>query len=59
MYTNLQFQKSKGTDNLGDLNIVGIIIIIIIVKWILKEIGRGGKCGLNPSVSGQYSGGLF
>jgi hypothetical protein len=37
VYTNLQFQKSKGTDNLGDLNIVGITV----VKWILKEIGRG------------------
>jgi hypothetical protein len=49
-----QFQKPKGRDNSGDLNIVGIAVI----KWILKGIGRRKKCRLHPSVSGQSSGGL-
>jgi hypothetical protein len=35
VYTNLQFQKPKGRDNLGDLNTVGITV----VKWIRREIG--------------------
>jgi hypothetical protein len=37
VYTEVQFKKPKGGDNLGDLNIVGITA----VKLIIKEMERG------------------